>query len=195
MTTDTPPAAVAVILAAGKGTRMKSSRAKALFPLCGLPLAAYPIGAARDAGMQRVVLVVGHQADEVRRAVGEGVEYALQEPQQGTGHALMCSEEALRDFTGTIFVHCVDEPLLPASLITELQQRHREAGNAATILTTVLDDPGNYGRIVRTPNGQVARIVEVRDASPEEAAIQEINSGTYCFEAPLIFEVLREITP
>ncbi|MHB9023248.1 MAG: bifunctional UDP-N-acetylglucosamine diphosphorylase/glucosamine-1-phosphate N-acetyltransferase GlmU [Armatimonadota bacterium] len=194
MTIDTP-ATVAVILAAGKGTRMKSTRAKALFPLCGLPLAAYPIRAAREAGFARVVLVVGHQAEEVRRAVGDGVEYALQEPQQGTGHALMCAEEALRGFTGTVFVHCVDAPLLPASLITELHRHHREAGNAATILTTVLDDAGNYGRIVRTPDGHVARIVERRDASPEEIAIQEINSGTFCFEAPLIFEALHEITP
>lgn len=192
---DTHQPAAAVILAAGKGTRMKSARAKALFPLCGRPLAAYPIRAAREAGIDRVILVVGHQADAVQAAIGNEAEYALQEPQQGTGHALMCAEEKLRDFTGTIFVHCVDVPLLPAALVSDMLAQHRAQGNAATVLTTVMADAGNYGRIVRTEDGQVARIVEARDASPEERAIREINAGTYCFEAPLIFDVLREITP
>jgi len=188
-------ATVAVILAAGKGTRMKSNRVKALFPLCGRPLAAYPIRAAREAGLERVVLVVGHQADAVREAIGGGVEYALQEPQQGTGHAVMCAEEALRGFTGTMFVHVVDAPLLPAEMIRELIQAHRESGNAATLLTFRPADPARYGRIVRNADGSVARIVEYCDAAPEIRAIGEVNSGTYCFEAPLVFAVLRGITP
>lgn len=194
MSTAIPPT-VAVILAAGKGTRMKSSHAKALFPLCGKPLASYPIHAVRDAGIDRVVLVVGHQADEVRTAIGDTVEYALQEPQQGTGHALMCAEEALKGFQGTIFVHCVDVPLLPASLIEELMRQHRKSGSAATILTARVADPGSYGRVVRTASGNVSRIVEARDATPEILALKEINAATYCFEAPLIFDILREITP
>ncbi len=186
---------VAVILAAGKGTRMKSSLAKALFPLCGQPLVMYPIRAAREAGIDRAVLVVGHQADAVRAAVGDGVGYAMQEPQLGTGHALMAAEEMLRGFTGTIFVHCVDVPLLPAELIAELLRVHGDGKHAATVLTTRMANPGNYGRIVRTPTGEVARIVEARDATSEERLINEINTGTYCFEAPLVFEALREITP
>jgi len=189
------PSSVAVILAAGKGTRMKSSRAKALFPLCGKPLAYYPVRAVREAGIERVVLVVGYQADAVRQAVGDGVDYAMQHEQLGTGHALLSAEETLRGFTGTVFVHCVDAPLLPSEIIAELLAAHRQSGNAATILTTRAANPGNYGRIVRTPSGNVARIVEARDATAEELALKEINAGTYCFEAPLIFELLHAITP
>jgi bifunctional UDP-N-acetylglucosamine pyrophosphorylase/glucosamine-1-phosphate N-acetyltransferase len=186
---------VAVILAAGKGTRMKSNRVKALFPLCGKPLAAYPIRAVREVGIERVVLVVGHQAEAVKAEIGDSVEYALQEPQQGTGHAVMCAEEALRGFAGTIFVHVVDAPLLPAEMIGTLVQTHRESGSAATLLTFRPADPAHYGRIVRNADGSVASIVEYRDAAPEIRAIDEVNSGTYCFTAPLIFDVLREITP
>ena len=191
----TTPSTVAVILAAGKGTRMKSSRVKALFPLCGQPLAYYPIRAARQAGIARVVLVIGHQADAVRATMGDTVEYALQEKQMGTGHALMSAEEALRGFTGTVFVHCVDVPLLPAALIERMLREHHAEGHAATVLTVRMADPGNYGRIIRTPSGTVARIVEARDATPAEKTIDEVNSGSYCFEAPLIFEVLHELTP
>ncbi|MHB9131727.1 MAG: bifunctional UDP-N-acetylglucosamine diphosphorylase/glucosamine-1-phosphate N-acetyltransferase GlmU [Armatimonadota bacterium] len=193
MSTGSPT--VAVILAAGKGTRMKSSRAKALFPLCGKPLVTYPMRAVRDADIARVVLVLGHQAEAVRAAIGEGVEYALQEPQLGTGHALLCAEETLRNFTGTIFVHCVDAPLLPADLIADLMNAHRTSSNAATILTVRMANPGKYGRIVRDARGKVARIVEARDATPEELALDEVNTGTFCFEAPIIFKMLHEITP
>ena len=189
------PSTVAVILAAGKGTRMKSSRVKALFPLCGKPLAYYPIRAARQAGIERVVLVIGHQAEAVRAAVGDSVEYAVQEQQLGTGHALMSTEEVLRGFTGTVLVHCVDVPLLPAFLIERMMREHLAGGNAATVLTVHMADPANYGRIVRTPSGHVARIVEARDATAEEKAITEINSGCFCFQAPLIFEILHELTP
>lgn len=186
----------AVILAAGKGTRMKSNLAKALFTICGKSLAQHTIDTVRRAGIDRVILVVGHQADAVQAAVGDGVAYATQMPQHGTGHALMCAEEALRGFTGTVVVHCVDVPLLPAEAIAGLLARHRAEHNAATVLTTVMEDAGNYGRIVRDPlTGEVLRIVEARDASPAERAIREINAGSYCFDAPLIFEILRELTP
>jgi bifunctional UDP-N-acetylglucosamine pyrophosphorylase/glucosamine-1-phosphate N-acetyltransferase len=186
---------VAVILAAGKGTRMKSSLAKALFTLCGQSLCQYPIQAARAAGIDRTILIVGHQASAVQAALGTEVEYALQEPQLGTGHALMCAEEALRGFQGTLFVHCVDVPLLPSSLIEKMLQTHHTHHNSATVLTARMTEPGKYGRIVRSPSGNVARIVEARDASPEILALDEVNAGSYCFEAPLIFEVLHEITP
>lgn len=188
-------ATVAVILAAGKGTRMKSARAKALAPLCGLPLVNYPIKAVREAGIERVVLIVGHQAEAVRAAVGEGVEYALQMPQNGTGHALQCAEETLRGFAGTILVHCVDVPLLPASELKKLLQAHNASGYAATVMTTFKSEPGNYGRIVRDAAGNVACIVEARDADETQLAIHEINAGTYCFRAPLIFEMLKLLTP
>ncbi len=186
---------VAVILAAGKGTRMRSSRAKALFPLCGKPLAFYPIHAARQAGITRVVMVVGHQADKVREVVGDGVEYALQQPQHGTGHAVMCAEEALRGFTGAVWVHNVDTPLIPPELIAEHLRTHLEQQNAATLLTVHAKYPGSYGRILRSPSGHVTRIVEYRDATPDEQAIDEVNVGSYVFSAPLLFDMLRELTP
>jgi len=186
----------AVILAAGKGTRMKSTQAKALFPLCGEPLAYYPIRAARDAGISRIVLVVGHQADAVREVIGDTVDYALQTEQKGTGHALMAAREALQGFVGTVFVNCVDVPLMPAALISAMLHAHHASGHAATLLTARLDDPAMYGRIVRNKKTDtVERIVEFRDASAEQRALHEINSGTYCFQAPLIFQILDEITP
>lgn len=192
MTRDT----AAVILAAGKGTRMKSQMAKALFHICGKTLARHTIDTVRDAGIADVVLVIGHQRDEVRAATGDDVRYAVQDPQHGTGHALQCAEEALRGFTGTVLVHCVDVPLLPAEILTQLLRRHHDDGNAATVLTAVQDDAGNYGRIVRdATSGAVLRIVEARDASDAERALGEFNAGTYCFEAPVIFEVLRDLTP
>jgi len=185
---------VAVILAAGKGTRLKSKYAKALFPLCGTPLAWYPIRAARQAGIDRVVLVVGYQAAAVQAVVGEAAEYALQAEQKGTGHAVLAAEETLRGFTGTVFVHCVDAPLLPAETIADLLAAHRAQGNAATVLTTLVPDATGYGRIVRD-DGAVARIVEHKDASEAQRQINEINTGIYCFEAPRIFEVLHGVTP
>ena len=186
---------VAVILAAGKGTRMKSSHVKALFPLCGVPLVRYPMRAARQAGIERVVLVIGHQAEAVRAAIGADAEYAVQEPQLGTGHALMSAGALLKDFTGTLFVHCVDVPLLPAALIEQMLRKHQEHGNAATLLTARMADPYSYGRIVRSASREVTRIVEEREATPEQKSINEVNCGSYCFQAPLIFDILRELTP
>lgn len=186
---------VAVILAAGKGTRMKSSQAKALFTIAGKPLPFYPIRSMREAGIARNILVIGYQAEQVRAAVGEETEYALQIEQLGTGHALMCTEEQLRGFSGTIFVHCVDVPLLPAQVISDMLEEHQAHGHAATMLTAMAADPGNYGRVIRTPDGAVTRIVEARDATHAELQIKEVNAATYCFQAPLIFEILHKLTP
>lgn len=184
---------VAVILAAGKGTRMNSSRAKALFTVAGKPLPFYPLRAMNEAGIVRTILVVGYQAEQVRAEVGEITEYVLQCEQLGTGHALRSTEDVLQGFTGTIFVHCVDVPLLPAAIITKMLAEHHAHGHAATMLTARAADPGNYGRVVRTPEGAIARIVEARDATPAELKINEINAATYCFKAPLIFELLHEL--
>jgi bifunctional UDP-N-acetylglucosamine pyrophosphorylase/glucosamine-1-phosphate N-acetyltransferase len=185
-----------LILAAGAGTRMKSDLAKVLHPLCGKPLVRHAAEAARQAGLQRIIVVVGHQADQVRQALaGQDAAFVLQAERKGTGHAVMMADGQLRDFAGDLLVLYGDVPLIRPATITSLLRRHREEGNACTMLTTVLDDAGAYGRVVRDDRGLVARIVENKDASPEEKAIREINPAIYCFDNPALQTALREIEP
>jgi bifunctional UDP-N-acetylglucosamine pyrophosphorylase/glucosamine-1-phosphate N-acetyltransferase len=181
---------VAVVLAAGKGTRMKSALPKAAHRLCGKPLARFAVDLTRSAGAERVIMVVGHGADAVQSAIGEDVEYVLQEPQLGTGHAVQQAAPLLRDFGGTVLVINGDVPLVPQETLAALIARHRETGAAATLLSAVLEDPASYGRIVRRPDGAVERIVERKDAAPEIAALREVNAGVYCFAAPDLFRAV-----
>lgn len=185
---------VAVVLAAGKGTRMKSRLPKAAHAVCGKPMARYPVDAARELGAERVVVVVGHEADAVRAAVGDDVEYALQAEQRGTGHAVMQAERAVREADDVLVLNG-DLTLVTAEELRTLLAHHRSTGAAATLLTAELEDPGSYGRVVRRPDGSVDRIVERRDASPEEAAIHEINVGLYCFRAAELRDCLSRLRP
>lgn len=175
----------AVILAAGKGTRMKSGLIKVLHPAAGRPMIAWSVEAARTAGAAPVVLVVGHQADAVQAAF-QGlpeIRTALQAEQLGTGHAVACAREQLADFSGTVLILCGDTPLLRVETLQGLIAFHREQGASLTVLTAMMDNPFGYGRVVRDPAGRVLHIVEQKDATPEEQAIREINSGIYCMEA------------
>jgi bifunctional UDP-N-acetylglucosamine pyrophosphorylase/glucosamine-1-phosphate N-acetyltransferase len=175
----------AVILAAGKGTRMKSGLVKVLHPAAGRPMISWPVYAARTAGASPIVLVVGHQADAVRTAfhgIAE-IRTAMQDEQLGTGHAVACARDELAGFSGTILILCGDTPLLRAETLQGLIAFHREQGASLTVLTAVMDNPFGYGRVVRDNNGRVIRIVEQKDATPEEQAIREINSGIYCMES------------
>jgi len=184
----------AIVLAAGKGTRMRSSTAKVLHPLLGRPLLAYPLDACRRAGVDRIVAVVGHQADEVRRALGgEGVEFALQVEQRGTGHAALCAREALGGFAGTALILCGDVPLIRPETLRRLAATHQDAGARITVLTMEPDDPTGYGRLVRDADGWVERIVEEADATEEEKAIREVNTGTYAVELPWLWEALARV--
>jgi bifunctional UDP-N-acetylglucosamine pyrophosphorylase/glucosamine-1-phosphate N-acetyltransferase len=185
---------VAVILAAGKGTRMKSRLPKAAHRVCGKPMARYPVEAAREAGAERVVVVVGHEADAVRSAVGDDVEYVLQSEQRGTGHAVMQADAALREADDVLVLNG-DLTLITAEDLSTLLERHRATGAAATILTAELDDPASYGRVVRRPDQSVARLVERRDASPAELAVREINVGLYAFRGPELRDRLRRLRP
>jgi bifunctional UDP-N-acetylglucosamine pyrophosphorylase / glucosamine-1-phosphate N-acetyltransferase len=185
---------VAVVLAAGKGTRMKSRLPKAAHPVCGKPMARYPVDAARELGAQRVVVVVGHEADAVRAAVGDDVEYVLQADQRGTGHAVMQAERALREADDVLVLNG-DLTLVTADELRTLLDRHHSTGAAATLLTAELEDPASYGRVVRRGDGTVDRVVERRDASPEEAAIREINVGLYCFRAAELRDCLSRLRP
>jgi len=184
-----------IVLAAGKGTRMKSDLAKVLHPCLGRPLIDWVLDQADAAGAARQVVVVGHQREAVMAAIGgrPGVEFAVQAEQKGTGHAVQMCREHFAGRTGTVLVLSGDVPLLGAATLEALKRAHLEGGCAATVLTAVFDDPTGYGRVVRDGGGRVARIVEHRDASEAERAVKEINSGIYLFDAPLLFRYIERL--
>jgi bifunctional UDP-N-acetylglucosamine pyrophosphorylase/glucosamine-1-phosphate N-acetyltransferase len=197
-----PSGLAAIVLAAGRSTRMKSKTPKALHPVCGRPLLAHLLDALLGAGVTRPVVVVGHQADQVRAALdalyGAGrIEYALQAEQKGTGHAARMAEPLLADHRGAVLVVPGDTPLLTAGILRDLVAAHNAPGSAATLLTAVLPhDAGAYGRILRTGDGgEVAGIVEARDATPEQRAIREISTSVYAFSGPALFRALRDLRP
>jgi UDP-N-acetylglucosamine diphosphorylase/glucosamine-1-phosphate N-acetyltransferase len=177
-----------IILAAGQGKRMGSDLAKVLHPVCGDPMLAHAVAAARTAGSQRIVVVVGHQAERVRAQFQEAdLRFAEQRQQLGTGHAVLQAREILADYQGTIVILCGDVPLIRPETIRELYGRHRSSGATVTVLTTIPPDPAAYGRVVKDAQGRVLKIVEHRDASPAERRIGEINTGIYCVESGFLF--------
>ena len=185
----------AIILAAGKGTRMKSGLVKVLHHVAGRPMIAWPVEAARDAGADPLVLVVGHQANAVLRHFRNttDVRCAMQEEQLGTGHAVASARDALSGFNGTVLILCGDTPLLRTETLSLLIRFHRTHGSALTVLTAVVADPYGYGRVLRDESGRVLRIIEQKDATPEETGICEINSGIYCMEAGFLFSNVSRI--
>jgi bifunctional UDP-N-acetylglucosamine pyrophosphorylase/glucosamine-1-phosphate N-acetyltransferase len=186
----------AVILAAGKGTRMKSALVKVLHPAAGRPMISWSVDAARAAGASPVVLVVGHQADAVRAAFHDSPEIrcAVQAEQLGTGHAVACARDGLAGFSGTVLILCGDTPLLRVETLQGLIRFHREQGASLTVLTARMDNPFGYGRVIRDSAGRVVRIVEQKDATPEEQAHCEINSGIYCMEAGFLYANIGAIS-
>ena len=189
------PETTAIVLAAGQGTRMNSDLAKVLHPMAGQPLLAHVLRALSDLGVGRVLVVVGHQQERVRAAFPDApVEWVEQREQRGTGHAVLMAGPALADFEGTLLVVCGDTPLLRGATLHELLAGHAESGAAVTVLSTIVPDPRGYGRIVRDANGGIAAIVEERDATAEQHAIAEINSGIYAFQYAELAEVLSGLT-
>ncbi|MFZ5650595.1 MAG: bifunctional UDP-N-acetylglucosamine diphosphorylase/glucosamine-1-phosphate N-acetyltransferase GlmU [Bacillota bacterium] len=184
-----------VVLAAGKGTRMKSELPKVLHKVCGMSMISHVLKAARDAGSDRIVAVVGFGGDLVAQAVEGQAETVCQHEQLGTAHALHQAAGPLKDYEGDILVLCGDTPLISADMLKDLVSAHRESGAWATVLTAVLDNPGGYGRVIRNDAGSVVRIVEQKDASPEELLVSEINTGIYCFKSRGLFEALALIRP
>lgn len=184
-----------VILAAGKGTRMKSSRPKVLHPLAGRPIIDHVLRTAEALRAETTTVVVGHGADDVRSALGgrPGLSFVVQSPQLGTGHALLQAESVLEGKSGRVLLLYGDVPLLQPNTLSRLLDRHRATSAVATILTTQLAEPYGYGRIVRDSTGAVTRIVEERDASGDERAITEINSGIYAFDLAPLFGALHEL--
>jgi bifunctional UDP-N-acetylglucosamine pyrophosphorylase/glucosamine-1-phosphate N-acetyltransferase len=183
-----------VVLAAGKGTRMKSSQPKVLHRVAGLSLIEHVLRAAAAVAPKNIVVVVGHGAEDVRRAIADrrGLRFALQEPQLGTGHALLQAEPLLAGARGTLLMLSGDVPLLKGETVAELVRTHQREAAAATVLTARVPEPEGYGRIVRH-GGQIAAIVEHRDASDEQRRIDEINSGVYAFDIEPLFGALKEI--
>ena len=193
MTLALPPLAV-VVLAAGKGTRMRSPLAKVLHPLAGRPLIVHVLTAVQPLAPQHLVTVVGHQADAVQRVCERfGACCVVQEPQLGTGHAVAQAETVLAEFGGDVLVLCGDVPLLRTATLHRLLDAHRRQQAALTMLTTHLDDPAGYGRILRNDQGHVVGIVEERDATPSQQAVCEVNSGTYCLQAAFLFAALPRV--
>jgi len=191
------PKVSVAILAAGLGTRMKSKKAKVLHKAGGLTLVEHVVRAAQTvAEPHRMVTVVGHQAEEVQKTLAPmGVRFVQQEQQKGTGHALSMCRAALQGAGDLLVVLYGDSPLLRAETLKELVRCQASSAAAATLITTVLDEPAGYGRIVRDANGRVASIVEEKAASPAQKKIQEINSGIYCFNSALLWKHLEEIQP
>ena len=183
-----------VVLAAGKGTRMKSRLPKVLHQAAGLPLIEYVLRTADTLAPSTVVVVVGHQASAVEAAMRArpGLRCVVQEPQLGTGHALLQAESPLAGASGTLVMLSGDVPLLTPASLQALVRRHVEARAVATVLTAVVDNAEGYGRIVRR-DGRITAIVEHRDASTEQRAIAEINSGIYAFDIAPLFDALRQI--
>lgn len=194
--TEPLPDVAAVVLAAGKSTRMKSSLAKVLHPIMGKPMLAYVLDTLQNLGLRKILVVVGHQAEEVQaRFASYPVDFVVQEPQLGTGHAVQIAAAAMNENFSTVLVLCGDVPLLQGDTIQQLLQHHRATGAVATVLTVALPDPGSYGRIIKDEQGRVLKIVEARDASPEELSIREINTGIYCFEFSFLMEALTALRP
>ena len=183
-----------VVLAAGKGTRMKSALPKVLHEAAGLSLIEHVLRVAAPLTPRSVTVIVGHEADRVKQALGRrpGLAFALQEPQLGTGHAVLQAEPALEHATGTVVLLSGDVPLLRSATLTALVAKHHETAAAATVLTARVPDPSGYGRIVREA-GQIRAIVEHKDATDEQRRIDEINSGIYAFDLAVLFGALKEI--
>lgn len=183
-----------IILAAGKGVRMKSDLPKVLHTLNGKPLIDYVLNTVLGLDLKKVAVVVGYQGEKVLDSLkGKDVEIVWQKEQLGTGHAIMQAERVFQDFEGDLLVLLGDVPLLERETIMGLVKTHQQAQAKATVLTAVLDDPKGYGRIVRDKKDDFERIVEEKDASPEERKVREINSGEMCFSAPALFSGLKEV--
>ena len=186
-------------MAAGLGTRMKSRRAKVLHELGGAPLIAYVVRAAQALEPRSIITILGHQAEEVERAVlaevGELASFVIQERQRGTGDAVESARRVLEDSDSLVLVLSGDVPMIRVETLQKLIEHHNNTGAACSILSVRLENPTGYGRIIRDETGAFRKIVEQRDATEDERLVREINSGIYCFEATALFDALRKVEP
>ena len=189
----------AVVLAAGKGTRMGGDIPKVCHELDGKPLIAHVLEAIAPLQPERIILVVGYRAEAVAGAVRAfsnlPIEFVQQEEQRGTGHAVSVAEGLLKDFAGDVLIRYGDTPLVRTETLARLCAAHRSARGSGTLLTTHLDNPTGYGRIIRDETGRVVRIEEEKSATDEERRIREINAGAYCYRAHALFAALKKLRP
>ncbi len=187
----------AVILAAGKSTRMVTDLPKVLHEVCGRPMMAYVVDACHAAGIERIIAVVGYRKDDVIAAFRDvrGLQFVEQKEQKGTGHAVQMCREALGDFEGNVVVIAGDMPLLRTDTLRLLTETHDREHSAVTLATAILEDPTGYGRILRDAYGNLQGIVEHSDCTPEQIRIKEINPSYYCFDKALLFDALENVQP
>jgi bifunctional UDP-N-acetylglucosamine pyrophosphorylase/glucosamine-1-phosphate N-acetyltransferase len=187
----------AIILAAGKSTRMKSDLPKVLHEVCGQPMLSYVIDVCRLAGAERVIVVVGHGKKQIRRRFeGQGdTQWVEQADQKGTAHAVLCCRKLLTGFSGSILVIAGDMPLVKRVTLAGLVEARERSGDALTLATTVLDEPSGYGRIVRDGEGRLEAIVEECDCTRKQRKLCEVNPSYYCFDAERLFEALDRVEP
>ena len=189
----------ALLLAAGKGTRMQSDLPKVCHPVGGRPMVCAVVDACLRAGCERIVVVVGYKQELVRDALaeyGDTVEFAVQEEQLGTGHAVMSAAGAFPQSmrAGTdLFVLCGDGPLIRSETLTKVLDRHRSTGADATLATSIIEDPDGYGRIVRDAEGKFERIIEQKNATPDQLKIREVNPSYYCCDTKAMFDALSKV--
>ena len=184
------PTVAGIILAAGKGTRMKSDMPKVLHEIGGLHMVELVGRALREAGVERPIVVIGHRGEMVQDALGDEFEYVWQTEQRGTGHAALMAEQMLREFDGPVLVAPGDAPLLSGEVFEALLNAHRRSGAACTMLTAKLEDPTGYGRVIRDAEGKAVRVVEQKDGTPIELEISEVNVSVYCFDARELYKIL-----
>jgi bifunctional UDP-N-acetylglucosamine pyrophosphorylase/glucosamine-1-phosphate N-acetyltransferase len=188
---------IAMILAAGESTRMNTKLPKVLHEVCGRPMLAYVLDACREVGVGRILVVVGYNKDQVieRYRGCDDIVFVEQAEQKGTAHAIMCCTEHIADFKGQALILCGDGPLIRSETLKILLDKHSSEMSAATLATTVLDNPAGYGRIVRDSYGNIQGIVEDKDCTNKQRRIKEINPSYYCFDVPVLLEALEKIRP
>jgi len=192
------PAPQAVIMAAGKGTRMGSDLPKVLFEVAGKPMVHWVIQACQDAGVSRCIVVVGYEADQVRESLKDvpGVEFVDQGDPKGTAHAVQVTQPLFEDQPATdLFVLAGDGPLIRSRTLGRLLEVHRRRKASATLATSIIDDPTGYGRIIRSKDGSLSAIVEQKDADEEQLKVREVNPSYYCFESEALFSALAQVQP
>jgi len=187
----------AIVLAAGKSTRMKSDQPKVLHEVCGRPMLSFVVTACRLAGVERILVVVGHRKEDViaRFDGADDIVWVEQTEQKGTGHAVLCCRGALDGFSGSLLVLAGDMPLVRRHTLAGLHEARTQRGDACAMATTELDDPSGYGRIIRDDDGGLAAIVEHADCTPEQRQIREVNPSYYCFDAEQLWWSLDQVRP
>jgi bifunctional UDP-N-acetylglucosamine pyrophosphorylase/glucosamine-1-phosphate N-acetyltransferase len=188
---------VAIVLAAGISSRMKTNTPKVLREVCGRPMLAYVLDACRGAGVEKIYVVVGFSAEMVKKRfeADADVVWVRQEQQRGTAHAVLCCKEHLNGFVGETLILCGDGPLIRAETLNEVIKKHEDEKSSATLATAILDDPAGYGRICRGADGNITAIVEHNDCTSEQLKIKEVNPSYYVFDNKILFEAAAKVKP